>query len=108
MNQENGFSENALKHHFTTAERFSKDVAKLLYAAGELINSDTVFRRRRGGVSLPMRMNNFLRKPHVTFSLASITRCAVRRHLLEASSVNLCWRVRWLGTTHSAAGVLAV
>ena len=98
VNRLNSFHENALKYHVANGDPISKEVGMLLFAAGETIDVDTVFRTTRTTRLVPVQVPDYLVRSKVEeLRLVPICRAALRRHMLRASPVNLCCRVPQLG-----------
>ena len=98
VNKLNSFRENALKYHVTNSDPANEKVAMLLFAAGETIDVDTVFRTTRTTRLVPVQVPDYLVRSEVEeLRLVPICRAALRRYMLKASPVNLCCRVPRLG-----------
>ena len=94
VNKLNSFGENALKYHVANSDPINKEITMLLFAAGETIDVDTVFRTTRTTTLVPVQVPDYLLRPEVEeLRLVSICRGALKRRMLEASPVNLCYRV---------------
>ena len=100
VNKLNNFRENALTYHVANCEPINKEVAMLLFAAGETIDVDTVFRTTRTTTLVPVQVPDYLLEPETEeeeLRLVSMSRAAVRYYMLKASAVNLCCRAPQLG-----------
>ena len=98
VNKLNSFGYNAVKYHVTNSHPVKEKVAMLLFAAGETIDVDTVFRTTRTTRLVPVQVPDYLVRSEVEeLRLVPICRAALRRHMLEASPVNLYCRVPQLG-----------
>ena len=98
VNRLNSFRQNALKYHVANGDPISREVAMLLFAAGETIDEDTVFRTTRTTRMVPVQVPDYLVRSEVEeLRLVPICRAALRRYMLKASPVNLCCRVPQLG-----------
>ena len=100
VNKLNNFRENALMFHVANSEPINKEVAMLLFAAGETIDVDTVFRTTRSTTLVPVQVPDYLLEPETEeeeLRLSSMSRAAVRNYMLKASPVNLCCRAPQLG-----------
>ena len=86
MNILNNFGENALKYHEANCDPFNIKVAELLAAAGD----EPIGRYTQ---QFPLQR------------LMTICRRALRRHMSEASPINLCCQSTSARTAHSSEGL---
>ena len=84
MNKRNKLGLNALEQYLTQHASVSKQIALLLYAAGEILDSDTIQTSMYGYVNIiRVVVPEFIRLSKLKLSLKHNCRQAIRKHLTD-------------------------
>ena len=84
VNKRNKLGLNALEHYLTQHASVSKQIALLLYAAGEILEKDTIQTSMYGYVNIiRVTVPEFIKLPKLKLSLKHNCRQTIRKHLTQ-------------------------